>query len=547
MNETIDPAVASPTEVRALHQRVVELEQALTSIRARETRYQLLVEHATDMFSCHTPDGAYLYISSACQQLLGYTPDELLGHRPYELFHPDDITTLQHTLTPVLDHAHATTVTFRHRRKDGTYIWLETTSHPICDPVTGALIELHAISRDVSARKQVEQALIESEARFRQMAENIHEVFWLTDVHKQQMLYISPAYERIWGRTCDSLYAAPESFVEAIHPEDRERIRACLSQQGQGHYDEEYRVVRPDGTIRWVRDQGFPIADAQGQVTRVAGVVADITVRKAQAATAQAAHDHLHSVLARLDQCVWSLDLLTNTFRYLSPACDAIYGVSSGCLQANPMLLRDHIHPDDLALADAAEANLWRGQIASSEYRIIRADGTLRWVAVDVKPVLDAQGQLVQLDGIVTDVTARKAAEVERERMQAQLIQLQQAALAELSTPLIPITDDIVVMPLIGALDTQRVQQVLTTLLQGVERSRAGSVILDITGVPVVDTQVANTLIGAAQAVKLLGAQVILTGIRPEVAQTLVMLGVDLRTMVTHSSLQRGIAYATAR
>jgi rsbT co-antagonist protein RsbR len=101
------------------------------------------------------------------------------------------------------------------------------------------------------------------------------------------------------------------------------------------------------------------------------------------------------------------------------------------------------------------------------------------------------------------------------------------------------------VMPLIGAIDSRRAQQVLETLLEGISSTRAAIAILDITGVPVVDTQVANTLLRAAHTARLLGTQVILTGIRPEVAQTLVGLGADLSSIITYASLQRGIAYAT--
>jgi anti-anti-sigma regulatory factor len=148
---------------------------------------------------------------------------------------------------------------------------------------------------------------------------------------------------------------------------------------------------------------------------------------------------------------------------------------------------------------------------------------------------------------VVDDITERKRAEetLRQALAQEETIRAQQAMLAELSTPLIPISDQVMVMPLIGSLDSTRARQVLETLLQGIARSHARVAILDITGVPVVDTQVANALIHAAQAVKLLGAQVVLTGIRPEVAQTLVGLGADLSGIVTRSSLQSGIAYAS--
>jgi rsbT co-antagonist protein RsbR len=147
------------------------------------------------------------------------------------------------------------------------------------------------------------------------------------------------------------------------------------------------------------------------------------------------------------------------------------------------------------------------------------------------------------------NITERKRAEamLRQSQEQEEMIRAQQAVLAELSTPLIPINDRVMVMPLVGTVDSRRAQQVLETLLEGVAASRAQVAILDITGVPVVDTQVANALVRAAQAVKLLGAQVMLTGIRPEVAQTLVGLGADLASIVTRSSLQSGIAYATGQ
>jgi len=153
------------------------------------------------------------------------------------------------------------------------------------------------------------------------------------------------------------------------------------------------------------------------------------------------------------------------------------------------------------------------------------------------------------LASMLVDMTERKRAEaaLRQSIVLEETIQAQNAVLAELSTPLIPISDQIMAMPLIGSVDSRRAQQVIETLLQGIATSGAQIAILDITGVPVVDTQVADALIRAAQAVKLLGAQVVLTGIRPEVAQTLVGLGTDLRGIVTRSSLQSGIAYATTR
>lgn len=147
----------------------------------------------------------------------------------------------------------------------------------------------------------------------------------------------------------------------------------------------------------------------------------------------------------------------------------------------------------------------------------------------------------------VADITEQKQVlEAQRQMLEQQaIINSQQEALADISTPLIPITDSVVIMPLIGAVDTRRAQQMMETLLHGISQMTARFAILDITGVPIVDTQVAHVLIQAAQSVRLLGGQVILTGIRPEVAQTLVGLGVNLNDLIVRGNLQSGVAYAT--
>ncbi|MBC8161768.1 MAG: STAS domain-containing protein [Roseiflexaceae bacterium] len=164
----------------------------------------------------------------------------------------------------------------------------------------------------------------------------------------------------------------------------------------------------------------------------------------------------------------------------------------------------------------------------------------------EVKQLRDARKQATEQE-IERKTAELLQANAERALLQEQVIQMQAAALAELSTPLIPLNDQVMIMPLIGAIDSQRAQQIVTVLLEGVADQQARFVIIDITGVSVVDTAVANVLIQAARAVGLLGAQAILTGIRPEIAQTLVGLGVDLDSIVTQSSMQSGVAYAMRR
>ena len=162
-------------------------------------------------------------------------------------------------------------------------------------------------------------------------------------------------------------------------------------------------------------------------------------------------------------------------------------------------------------------------------------------------PLRDDQGRLVGILGVAIDITDRVRMEAEHKRLQEQFIAVQAAALAELSTPLIPITRDTVVLPLIGTVDAARAQRVLETLLAGIATTRARVAILDITGVSRLDAQVTDCLLRAARAVRLLGAEVVITGIQPAVAQALVGLGVDLGALVTRGTLESGISWAMNR
>ncbi len=129
-----------------------------------------------------------------------------------------------------------------------------------------------------SARKQAEEALRESEQMFRLVAQNVAEVLWLVNPTDYQVIYASPSYEELWGRTCESVYEDSMSWLTAVHPEDFDRVSAALEQQAEtGEFEEEFRIIRPDGSIRWVSDRGFAVKNESGQVIYIVGLVNDIT------------------------------------------------------------------------------------------------------------------------------------------------------------------------------------------------------------------------------------------------------------------------------
>jgi two-component system, cell cycle sensor histidine kinase and response regulator CckA len=125
-----------------------------------------------------------------------------------------------------------------------------------------------------------EAAARNSEEHLRQLAENIGEVFWMTDLAKREVLYVSPAYETVWGRTCDSLLQQPQSFFDAVHPDDYPRVLGAQQSELGLPYELEYRIVRPDFSVRWIRDRAFPVRDATGMVIRIAGLAEDVTEKR---------------------------------------------------------------------------------------------------------------------------------------------------------------------------------------------------------------------------------------------------------------------------
>jgi PAS domain S-box-containing protein len=136
------------------------------------------------------------------------------------------------------------------------------------------------LEREVDERKQTEEQLRKTMQQLRQLSEHITDAFWMRNVGEKRMVYVSPAYETIWGRCCKDLYPSPSGWLDAVHPEDRERVAQAIIKQSANEHGEEYRIVRPDGTLRWIRDRAYPIRDSAGVVIRIVGIAEDITDRR---------------------------------------------------------------------------------------------------------------------------------------------------------------------------------------------------------------------------------------------------------------------------
>jgi diguanylate cyclase (GGDEF)-like protein/PAS domain S-box-containing protein len=161
-----------------------------------------------------------------------------------------------------------------YRRKDGTTFPVLIKDRLILNE-QGEITGIRCTIQDITYHKRAEERLRESEERFRQLAENIREVFY---IHEEGIpRYVSPAYAEIWGRPPQTLYEDPNSFLETVHPEDRDHVKQSLRKKSQEEVEVVYRIVRPDASIRWIRDRSFPIGDGSGRAQRVVGIAADIT------------------------------------------------------------------------------------------------------------------------------------------------------------------------------------------------------------------------------------------------------------------------------
>ena len=274
---TRDPKTGRAVRIFGVIQDITDRKHMETALHESQARWRSLVENLPDMIMTLGRDGTILFVNGTVrgchrERVVGLNVDELIPEekRAY--------------VRDCLEHVFATGEPGQFEIaivEDGVPGWYSGRIGPIRNK--GEIVGATLIIADITMQKKVEDSLRESETRFRQMAENIQEVFWMVDHRKTdgRLLYVSPAYEKIWGRSCESLYKNIDSFLDVIHPEDRERVAVnCKTQQESGQYDEIYRLVRDDGSIRWIRDRAFPIRNEAGEVYRVVGLAEDITERK---------------------------------------------------------------------------------------------------------------------------------------------------------------------------------------------------------------------------------------------------------------------------
>jgi diguanylate cyclase (GGDEF)-like protein/PAS domain S-box-containing protein len=391
-------------EIQSSTRDITERKRADDGLRESEARFRLLAENAADIIARLTPDGVCLWISPSVTAIVGYEPKELIGQNLRQGVHPEDLDAI--TQDPGWERPDSITSVLRYRHKDGRYIWLETTSKAIRDPGTGAVIEIHNTSRDVTARREAEDALRQSEERYRLLSESSPLGVYETDA-RGQATYFNGRAIRMSGMTEDEMLGS--GWSRYIHPDDRERVeqawREAIEQGAECAI--EYRLAGPSGA-RWVFSHAIPVRDEAGAIERYVGTVGDVTERRAAEEALRQSEARFRSLAEHSSDLVLG-GVAPDIIDYVSPNSEAILGYGPEHLLHTHAL--DLVHDDDrpAVVAEFQEAAT-SGSPAAVTARVRHQDGGWRWLEMAATFYGSGTGQM---RAVLTarDVTERKIAE----------------------------------------------------------------------------------------------------------------------------------------
>ena len=388
---------------------ITEQKREEEKLRESERKYRELVELTHDLVWAVDTEGRFTYMSPASRRIYGREPQEMIGRLYTDFMSPEEASPAMAKLAEMIATGKSVyEVEARVYHRDGHEVILSANGVVQRDSA-GNIVGITGISRDITQNKREEEKLRESETRFRELAENIREVFWMSDRENTRTIYISPGYETIWGRRRETLYASPASWMEAIHPEDKERMRhAITSRDSTKPHDSTYRIVRPDGGVRWIRDRGFPVRNEEGAVARFAGIAEDITERKQ-------AEDRLREyekVVEGLEEMIVVVD---RDYRYL--LANRAFLTSRGVErdQLIGRLVPDVLSPEAFATVADKLSDCLRGKTIQFEMRYSYPECGERDLLVSYFPIEGPSG-IDRVACLLKDITERKRTEQARER-----------------------------------------------------------------------------------------------------------------------------------
>ncbi|GAB6147160.1 PAS domain-containing hybrid sensor histidine kinase/response regulator [Desulfocicer niacini] len=293
-------------KIRELESNAADLKNITTVLKEKEQMFRHSFENANIGSCLVEPDGNFIMVNNRMVEIFGYSKNEFKGMNVDDVSHPEDIVISKEVQRNVKDNIIGNAVfQKRYIHKNGRMFWGKVSSSIVKDhdgkplyfvthftDITETKKTLDGfrehqkkleslVNERTKALSQTNEALRESEKKFRQLIENINEIFWIRDVETNQLLYMSPNFEDIWGLSILQVTEKPETFLEAIHPDERDRFISIYKKQKDDEaFKFEYRIVKTDGSVRWINEKNFPVFDESGKVYRRAGINEDITDRK---------------------------------------------------------------------------------------------------------------------------------------------------------------------------------------------------------------------------------------------------------------------------
>jgi len=373
------------------------------------------------------PGPTIVYVNQALAEMTGYTVAELTGKHGRILHGPKTDQDVAERAVAAMERGESISGELLKYRKDGSEFWVRSHASPLRD-ATGRIQYWLVTQLDITPNKDAEEVLRESESRFREMAEHIRDVFWLQSPDLRDVIYVSPAFETLWEVSRDQLGEDPTSWLSLVHDDDRERVEgAFFGGQVADELVEEYRIVRRDGSIRWINDRLYPVRDEQGHVQRVARISRGVTARKEAAAALSAGEVRYRTLAENASDMICRIQP-DNVIIDVSPACRSILGYEpeemighTGC---------EFVHPDDIAtLSETWLREINDREMATSTIRVRRKDGEYVWLENSGQLIRQpSTGKVMEIATVSRDVTDRQLLEEHNRRLQADLMHVARLA-----------------------------------------------------------------------------------------------------------------------
>lgn len=410
------------TELAACALGEIELREAKRAAEAEQATYrELLGDLDAIAWEFDLATWRFRFVSPRAEAILGYTAKRWSEEPEFwenQVLHPEDRDWAIAFCKAATERGRDHEFDYRAVASDGRVVWVKDRVRVVADEA-GKPRLLRGVMIDITAEKKAAEALGQAEERFRELAENIGAVFWLYDFAEGRRVYVSSAYDRVWGRPREELTAEPRAWTKAVHPEDRDRVVASMDRLHGGDFELEYRIVRPDGEVRWIHERAFPVRDASGATYRAAGVAEDITDQKRAAERLRESEEKFRQIADNVRGAFWIFDASFTVPIYVSRAYEELWGRSLESLYENPRSFLQAVHPDDVERLTSAMAAVAQGPVTGIEYRVVRSDGTVRWAFSRGYPVRDENGEVYRVVGTTEDITERKRTQEKLEAAEA--------------------------------------------------------------------------------------------------------------------------------